>query len=74
MVGGHAVTFVGFDSQFHDNPAFKESGLHESQVPDLMYEVRNSFGAEWGDGGYFWMPAPYVETRDLSDDFWMIMT
>lgn len=72
MVGGHAVCFVGYDMDFHSNPVFKKSGLSTNEVPSLMYEVRNSFGSEWGDDGYFWMPAPYVESRDLSDDFWTI--
>lgn len=34
--------------------------------------VRNSWGADWGMSGYFTMPYAYVESRDLSDDFWTI--
>jgi C1A family cysteine protease len=33
--------------------------------------VRNSWGPEWGDGGYFYLPYAYVRDRDLSDDFWV---
>ncbi len=32
--------------------------------------VRNSWGADWGKGGYFTMPYEYLE--ELSDDFWTI--
>jgi C1A family cysteine protease len=34
--------------------------------------VRNSWGARWGKGGYFWMPYAYLQDRNLSDDFWTI--
>jgi len=34
--------------------------------------VRNSWGEDWGSGGYFWMPYEYVTDPDLSDDFWTI--
>lgn len=34
--------------------------------------VRNSYGEEWGQGGYFTMPYSYLLTENLSDDFWTI--
>jgi C1A family cysteine protease len=34
--------------------------------------VRNSWGAGWGQGGYFLMPKAYLADRNLSDDFWTI--
>ena len=34
--------------------------------------VRNSWGASWGMGGYFWLPYNYVGNRALADDFWTI--
>jgi C1A family cysteine protease len=36
--------------------------------------IRNSWGADWGDGGYFTMPYEYLEHQDLTDDFWTITT
>ncbi len=34
--------------------------------------VRNSWGANWGQKGYFTMPYDYLSNRNLSDDFWTI--
>lgn len=72
LLGGHAVLAIGYDTAFHSNPVFKRSGLSEDDVPSFMIECRNSWGARWGDAGNFWMPAPYLNTRDLADDFWTI--
>ncbi len=34
--------------------------------------VRNSWGSEWGVGGYFTMPYAYLTDSNLADDFWVI--
>jgi C1A family cysteine protease len=34
--------------------------------------VRNSWGPEWGAGGYFTIPYAYLTDGDLADDFWTI--
>jgi C1A family cysteine protease len=34
--------------------------------------VRNSWGAGWGQGGYFTLPYAYLLDGNLSDDFWTI--
>ena len=34
--------------------------------------VRNSWGANWGQAGYFTMPYTYVIEENLADDFWTI--
>jgi C1A family cysteine protease len=36
--------------------------------------VRNSWGAAWGQAGYFTMPMDYLTDTDLSDDFWCVMS
>jgi C1A family cysteine protease len=36
------------------------------------FTVRNSWGTGWGQKGYFTIPYPYLDNRNLSDDFWTI--
>jgi len=34
--------------------------------------ARNSWGPDWGMGGYFTIPYAYLTDSDLADDFWVI--
>jgi len=36
------------------------------------FTVRNSWGADWGDEGYFHLPYSYMTNADLSNDFWTL--
>jgi C1A family cysteine protease len=56
VVGGHAVVAIGY----------------KPLQGQLYFECRNSWGASWGDSGYFWMPAAYLTSPSLSGDFWTI--
>jgi C1A family cysteine protease len=60
-IGGHAVCAVGFD----DN--FRNSGRG-------YFIVKNSWGKNWGDNGYFYMPYQYISNDILcfSEDFWIL--
>jgi C1A family cysteine protease len=37
-----------------------------------LYLIRNSWGPEWGDHGYFWMPFDYANDPDEAGDFWIL--
>lgn len=56
-LGAHAVLAVGYD----DGCCFREGKLI----------VRNSWGKEWGDRGYFYMPYSYVE-KGHTFDYWTL--
>jgi C1A family cysteine protease len=60
-------------------PAPHESILGGHAVLAVGYDdasqrfiVRNSWGKDWGDAGYFTMPYAYLTERGLSADFWTI--
>jgi hypothetical protein len=39
---------------------------------DRVFVVRNSWGADWGDQGYCYIPYAYMTNPDLNGDCWMI--
>jgi len=64
--GGHAVVAVGYnDALVITNPA---SGASTTGA----FKIRNSWGPDWGDGGYGWIPYDYV-TTGLAQDWWTLV-
>lgn len=65
LVGGHSVIIVGYDTN--------------KQVPNKTggntttgaFLIQNSWGTNWGYGGFGWLPFEYL-LEDLADDFWSI--
>lgn len=55
-LGGHAVAIVG-----------------NINIEDVDYFIiRNSWGAEWGDAGYFYMPYEFALNSQYCNDFWIV--
>jgi C1A family cysteine protease len=60
VLGGHAIDAVGYDDA-------KRIG---SEKGALL--IRNSWGTEWGEGGYGWLPYTYVKAG-IAVDFWSLV-
>jgi C1A family cysteine protease len=61
--GGHAVTIVGYDEQKGESGSFL---------------IKNSWGTDWGERGYGWIPMTYFTKQEnadapLADDIWTII-
>jgi C1A family cysteine protease len=61
--GGHAVTIVGYD---------------EKKGVDGSFLFKNSWGTDWGERGYGWIPMNYFVKQEnadapLADDIWTII-
>jgi C1A family cysteine protease len=64
--GGHAIVAAGYD----DKMKIKNK-LGKVETTGALL-IRNSWGKEWGEKGYGWLPYEYI-VRGLAEDFWSIL-
>ena len=64
---GHAVMAVGYD----DQKKIKNTRSCVETKGALL--IRNSWGKQWGDEGYGWLPYDYV-LNGLATDFWSLLS
>jgi C1A family cysteine protease len=64
--GGHAIMVLGYD----DRMTIKNRFGGDETTGALL--IRNSWGKDWGEDGYGWLPYEYL-LRGLAEDFWSVL-
>jgi C1A family cysteine protease len=65
--GGHAVVAIGYDDEVEIEN--KNKGGKKTEGALL---IRNSWGSNWGENGYGWLPYEFIK-RGLAIDWWSLI-
>lgn len=74
-IKGHALVAVGYDDNMEfDDPNDNDvaGNSEKSEKIKGAFLIRNSYGKEWGDEGYGWLPYYYVQ-EGLATDWWSLL-
>ncbi len=68
LIGGHAVSVFGFDDE---KVIANKVGGKEFECTGAFL-IKNSWGEEWGEDGFGWLPYRYILDR-LAVDWWSVI-